>query len=419
MKVAFYLPNRRFSEIKLNKPEFGNPGIGGSEFMIWQVSYFLSKFYSNLEITVFMDSLQEISPQIHSIEVIDIEDTIKKANKQEIDYLILKTPDDIKIFDLLDEVNQKTIIWAHNFTSVKLLEKIANCKSVIKYICVSKQQYLMLIDHNIFNKSFYIYNAINLDNYPIRDNVQENNIICFVGSITPAKGFHVLAKQWPKIKKKIPDAKLYVIGSGNLYDRNQRLGKFSIAESNYEKTFINYLTDRNGAISSDVKFFGVLDNNLKIEVMNKAKVGVVNPTARGETFCISAIEFEAFDIPVVSRKKNGLLDTVVNGKTGILSSNYSSFSNSIVNILKNSTYNFSGREFVEGKFEIEIIASQWYELLNNINFCKNEYKTSDVINTSNLIIFRLINSNIKKILNLNFLPSIIEYRSYLRKLFKK
>ncbi|WP_332400851.1 glycosyltransferase [Lactococcus laudensis] len=161
----------------------------------------------------------------------------------------------------------------------------------------------MLIDHNIFNKFFYIYNAINLDNYPIRDNVQENNIICFVGSITPAKGFHVLAKQWPKIKKKIPDAKLYVIGSGNLYDRNQRLGKFSIAESTYEKTFINYLTDRNGAISSDVKFFGVLDNNLKIEVMNKAKVGVVNPTARGETFCISAIEFEALDIPVVSRKK--------------------------------------------------------------------------------------------------------------------
>ncbi|WP_332400852.1 hypothetical protein [Pseudolactococcus laudensis] len=84
MKVAFYLPNRRFSEIKLNKPEFGNPGIGGSEFMIWQVSYFLSKFYSNLEITVFMDSLQEISPQIHSIEVIDIEDTIKKAKNRKL-----------------------------------------------------------------------------------------------------------------------------------------------------------------------------------------------------------------------------------------------------------------------------------------------------------------------------------------------
>ena len=46
---------------------------------------------------------------------------------------------------------------------------------------------------------------------------------------------------WPDVVKQVPDAQLYVIGSGKVYDENAKLGKYNIAEESYEKKFMSYL----------------------------------------------------------------------------------------------------------------------------------------------------------------------------------
>jgi hypothetical protein len=48
MKVAFYLENAEIAEVDLRDPEKGNPGIGGSEYMIVMIANELSKRYGKL-----------------------------------------------------------------------------------------------------------------------------------------------------------------------------------------------------------------------------------------------------------------------------------------------------------------------------------------------------------------------------------
>lgn len=58
--------------------------------------------------------------------------------------------------------------------------------------------------------------------------------------------------------KKVPQAQLYVIGGGNLYNRNAVMGKYGIATQEYENEFMPYITDDDGKILPSVHFCGIL-----------------------------------------------------------------------------------------------------------------------------------------------------------------
>ena len=83
-------------------------------------------------------------------------------------------------------------------------------------------------------------------------------IVTYVGSLVPAKGFHRLAQIWPEVISKVPNAELYVIGNGKVYDRNAKLGKYGISQSDYENQFMKYLTDDEGEILKSVHFCGIV-----------------------------------------------------------------------------------------------------------------------------------------------------------------
>lgn len=75
----------------------------------------------------------------------------------------------------------------------------------------------------------------------------------------------MIAKAWKTVLAAVPDAKLNVIGAGNLYDRNSKLGKYGIAEESYENSFMPYLTEKfeeDGEIKErilpSVKFWGLM-----------------------------------------------------------------------------------------------------------------------------------------------------------------
>ena len=56
--------------------------------------------------------------------------------------------------------------------------------------------------------------------------------------------------------------------------------------------------------------------------MKNTSVGVVNPSARTETFGMGAIEMNCAGLPVVTLGKNGYPDTIENGVTGYLCHSY-------------------------------------------------------------------------------------------------
>lgn len=426
MKVCFYMDNSKINKSDFSKIDEGNPGIGGTQFMILSLSYYLKKIYNDLDITIIAPRYFKVKGSIEVIKSESILEAVRIAKGIKSDIFIFKSAENEALYNLIDELQIKSIAWAHNFASINELNQIVKCNYVKRYVCVSKEQYLLLEDHKIINKSTFIYNAINTNIYKqyIEDIEKKENIICYLGALTPDKGFHVLAKSWRKIKRKVPNAKLWVVGSGQLYNSNAKMGKYNIAEEKYEKTFIRYLLDKNNKLDKDIKFFGVLANEEKLSVLSKAKVGVVNPTGRTETFGISAIEFQILGIPVVSKAKNCLVDTIKHKETGYLALSNFGFSRyicRIINSKKNEALSKNSIKFVEKNFSIYSIVEQWNTLFKDIAN-NNNYRAIGVGNSSNYYYnwkwMIKINKQLKKVNILKNLPSVYEYGKFMRLIIK-
>lgn len=69
-------------------------------------------------------------------------------------------------------------------------------------------------------------------------------------------------------------------------------------------------------IKEDVHFFGFVSEGKKFELLKRAHV-LVNPSIR-EGWGLVNIESNAMETPVVAYKSQGLIDSVVDGKTGII-----------------------------------------------------------------------------------------------------
>ena len=187
-----------------------------------------------------------------------------------------------------------------------------------------------------------------------------------MGSLVQGKGFDFLAQVWRNIVSQVPDAELHVVGSGRLYVRDHILGGWGIAEPAFEEKFIPDRLHEKGSLLPSVKFHGILGAE-KHEMLASAAVGVVNPTGETETFCISAVEFQAHRVAVVSARDWGLLDTVQHGRTGLLCRNKEELISNVVKLLKDvrlrTKLGEAAYAFAKAHFEVNCIAPAWYRLL--------------------------------------------------------
>ncbi|PXV62288.1 glycosyl transferase family 1 [Halanaerobium congolense] len=374
IKVGLYLENKNISEVDLSKPEEGNPGIGGTQYNFITMPYYFKKYIKNqIEFVWYANTTDKLPSEIESVKVDTCIEGAKTASKQGCDIFIWRPTTDaegLEFINKMDSFSIDIVAWVHNTPGFKALNKMNDSSKLKRFVCVSQEQLDRLRDHNIFYKSKCIFNGFDPKEYIPQDNIKkDDNMVTYVGSLVPAKGFHHLARVWPKILKEIENAKLVVIGSGKLYNRNQSLGKWNIAEENYEKKWRKYLADENGNIHKSVEFKGTLGSE-KITIMQKSKVGVVNPSGRTENCPGSAIEFQAAGTPVVSGGYRGLFDTVVDQKTGLLGRNDKELINNIVYLLKNNDkarkYGDNGMKFIKKKFSHKRISKQWLNLFNDV-----------------------------------------------------
>ncbi|WP_421877815.1 glycosyltransferase family 4 protein [Marinoscillum sp.] len=291
------------------------------------------------------------------------------------DYVIWRPDMKDSFIDLLVQLNQKCIAWVHNIPSPTTLRKLANSEIVKSVIFVGHEALDLIRDHPVINKSNIIYNGFDSSPYlPLSQIKKDVNSVVYLGSLHPAKCFHLLAQAWPQILKKNPNAKLTVIGSGALYDRKSELGPFGLAEKSYEKLFSDPLLDKNGVIHSSVHFAGLLGHE-KIPIMQKASVGVINPHGKSEICPGSAIEFQACRTPVVAGARYGNLDTVKNKKTGFLVGSNKELIAKILHLLDNPelvlSMGNSGTRFVEEKFSQEKTVNAWTKLFQDLTFDKS------------------------------------------------
>jgi glycosyltransferase involved in cell wall biosynthesis len=263
---------------------------------------------------------------------------------------------------------QKVLVWAHNYSSHRTLKACVKCPSIARYLCVSREQYENLRDEAVFSKADYVFNAAVAAAYLPAEVLSNENNVCYMGSIVEPKGFHVLARYWKDIASQVPGAKLHVIGSGQLYDRDAALGPLGIASPSYERQFAPYLME-NGRLREDVVFHGTLGAG-KTDLLKQSKVAVANPTGVGETFCITALEFELLGVPVVTKKVGGPVNVVANGVTGLLYDQEKQLPDAVIKLLTDDELRQQmGRNairFARENFDVGIVLRKWERVLAEV-----------------------------------------------------
>lgn len=421
VRIGFFLENSPLGVIDYTNISQGNPGIGGSEFQVILNAYLLSQ-NPQYKVYLFAQTESIFPKEIDVIYEKDFKQCIYLCKKYKIKYFIFKEQPywitNQCFQNIPSEIN--LITWCHNFLSTKRLDFYANHPSVKSIIMVGKEQAELYRDHKAFPKIDYIYNGNIIPSLEEINNLtpckNRKNIVTYIGSIYPYKGFHLLAKAWKKITRNVPDAELYVIGSADVYNINSHKGKYNIALPNYEQTFISYLME-NGELMKNVHFMGKMGIE-KNEILKQTKVGVPNPSGRTETFGISAIEMQVMGCCVVTKKCCGFLDTVINSNN--LYSKNSSLANYIIRNLKSPDINDSiTYNTIKEKFDYKKTIKDWEKLFENleqdnpkIHDFTHQIKNKDF----NLKWLRLITQKINEHFNY-ILPPLIKWKE--GKIFRK
>ncbi len=121
---------------------------------------------------------------------------------------------------------------------------------------------------------------------------EDSPTFVFIGRLKRHKLPDHAIKAFQIIKEEIPSAKMWVIGDGYMLNELKKLA------------------------DKDVKFFGHVENRKKYELLSRAHLTLV-PSIR-EGWGLIVIESNAMGTPVIAYDVNGLRDSVLDGRNGVL-----------------------------------------------------------------------------------------------------
>ncbi len=395
MKLYFWIKSKG-GKRNLDDSKFGNYGIGGIEFELSIVPCMLREMYPYYDIHIYTDNIELKSDSMAVHYVTNSLEMIDKISKEEGVLIFAQDFSDKIFFERLNRTEIQAIGWVHNYLTFLDYVYLQTSPNIKRVVFVGRQLYDHYIDTTLIKKATYIYNCV-----PYYKKIDRRISICepkimFVGAFSKQKGFHVLAKAWKRILKVYPNAQLYVAG-GKQYSDNGKIDRYYV----YCKKF---LTDKRGNLLDGVHFLGILGDE-KRKYYESVSVGVANPTGKTETFCLSAVEFEAHEVPVVTYDGFGLLDTVINEKTGICVRGAKKLAKAILRLIKNTEFNralgINGRKFVCSIFTPEHVIPKWHWLITDglyLEKMPDEFSYANYLDDWKWL--RYINSRIQKMFHL-------------------
>lgn len=143
-----------------------------------------------------------------------------------------------------------------------------------------------------FKKVFVISAGITFDSLTKVSSKEKEPTLIYIGRLKKAKRPDHAIKAFNLVKRKIPNAKLWIVGDGYL-------------RKDLEKKACN-----------GVKFFAYMPEKEKIELLSRAWV-LINPSIR-EGWGINIIEANACSTPCIAYDVPGLRDSIKNNETGLL-----------------------------------------------------------------------------------------------------
>ena len=131
----------------------------------------------------------------------------------------------------------------------------------------------------------------------VRPEARNRPVVVFVGRLRKYKGAQYLIRAFPGVLRRVPEARLEIVGDGPYRGRLEALA-------------------RSLAIGDRVAFLGALGQREKVDALNRALVAVAPSPKEG--WGLTVIEANACGTPVVASRSPGLVESVRDGETGIL-----------------------------------------------------------------------------------------------------
>ncbi len=328
----------------INWQDIKNRFAGGAEVHLFEIFKRISQ--KGHKITLLCSK----SPELISNEIVDGINVIRIGNRAMFNWIVpyyylryLKKEDYDVVIDDINKIPFFTPLYvkkpilciSHHFFGktifkqvnpilgayVYFSEKLMDCfYKKQKFAVVSESTLQEFIDRG-YNKDNFtvIYNALDDSKFPFKV-LQKNTrpTITYFGRLKKYKSIEHLLYAFPKVKAKIPNAQIFIIGRGD-----------------YE-TKLKSISEKLG-IAKDVVFWGFVDEQKKIELLAQSHC-VVNTSIK-EGWGITNVESNACGTLVISANVPGLRDSVKEGVSGLLYEygNIEELANKIVKVLTDET----------------------------------------------------------------------------------
>jgi glycosyltransferase involved in cell wall biosynthesis len=366
--IAFLLDDANIHFADLTEPALGNPAIGGTEFSFVSLAHELA-VRKLARITLLHRNRTNTFPRTLTVRTIDeypggLQTALNRAGP--IDCVVVRGHDSLPSAGVVESIPDsiRLIAWTHNHLRSATLSYLAKCKQIARVVYVGREQCALAAGAPCHYKSTYIPPGLYVAS---RSNGTKEQRAVYIGSLVPQKGFHRLARLWPRIRRACPTAELDVIGSSQVYYRDQQLGTLGISAPSYEKLILRYL--RNDPTKYGVVFRGKMGTE-KSDVMARALVGLPNPTGFTECCPATVVEMSAHGSAVVALRQWGMCDTIVDGVTGFLCRDDREYVERVSSLLSDpataQSMGVAGQRFVENSFSHGPICDQWMRLWEEV-----------------------------------------------------
>ena len=176
-----------------------------------------------------------------------------------------------------------------------------------------------------------------------------DKVIAYVGSLTETKGPDVLLKALPRIRRKVPNVKLLVVGDGPLRVRLEHEA-------------------RELGVGDIITFMGYRLHDELPNIMNLAHLGIV--PSRSEGISLALLEFMACGKAVVATRVGGNTEVVQHNINGILvePKNPSSLADGIIQALSQCRNEEMGKNArtLSLQYDWSVVASRISEVYHNL-----------------------------------------------------
>jgi glycosyltransferase involved in cell wall biosynthesis len=364
MRLAFYLDNRGIAgRGSLPDPSTGNPGIGGTEYAFLAVVRLLQGSPLNPLLVLTAPQAIEGIPQ-GGIEVVaGLPEALRCAAASGCLALVFRPgfagPAD---WAALEHSLLPLLPWVHNL-GCDQQGRYERLPAVRRWLLVSGAQLDAFRHSRLARRAVIIPNPVAV---PAAQRLprplelaKAATDLAYVGALTPFKGFDRLARHWPTIARHCPQASLRVFGGADLYGQRAEAGALSPYERHCRE-----LLER-GGFGDRVVFEGSCGLE-RYGAMERVAVGVANPSGRDETFCLAAAEFSACGLPVLAPRRNALIQTVRDQRTGVLVGSDQQLAQAAIALLQDPERAWrlgaEGQRHVQQCFGPEAVREAWMQL---------------------------------------------------------